>query len=134
MAINKKVEFDGDVWFFTYGSGPKVREIENKPYVNVSFTDPKSQPYVSLSGQAELVRDKAKLEELWEPQLKARFTNGVDVFAVTFRAVEGRARTFAPSCIRTPGRGTITAFTMDRQETMDGTISTIYHKIKSGDC
>ena len=78
MSSNKKVEFDGDVWFFTYGSSPKVHEIENKPYVNVSFSDPKSQTYVSLSGRAELVRDKAKIEELWEPALKAWFPKGVD--------------------------------------------------------
>ena len=78
MSSNKKVEFDGDVWFFTYGSSPKVYEIEKKPYVNVSFADPKSQTYVSLSGRAELVRDKAKIEELWEPALKAWFPKGVD--------------------------------------------------------
>ena len=78
MSCNKKVEFDGDVWFFTYGDSPKVHEIGNKPYVNVSFADPKSQTYVSLSGRAELVRDKAKIEEFWEPALKAWFPKGVD--------------------------------------------------------
>ena len=65
MSTNKNVEFDGDIWFFTYGDTPKVHEIENKPYVNVAFADPKSQTYVSLSGRAELVRDKAKIAELW---------------------------------------------------------------------
>ncbi len=78
MSTNKKVEFDGDVWFFTYGESPKVHEIETRPYVNVAFADPKSQTYVSLSGRAELVRDKAKIEELWEPALKAWFPQGVD--------------------------------------------------------
>ncbi len=43
-----------------------------------AFADPKSQTYVSLSGRAELVRDKAKIEELWEPALKAWFPKGVD--------------------------------------------------------
>ena len=78
MSTNKKVEFDGDVWFFTYGESPKVHQIETKPHVNVAFSDPKSQTYVSLSGRAELVRDKAKIEELWEPALKAWFPKGVD--------------------------------------------------------
>ncbi len=78
MASNKEVEFDGDVWFFTYGSSPKVHEIENKPYVNVAFSDPKTQTYVSLSGRAELVRDHEKIKQLWQPQLKAWFPNGVD--------------------------------------------------------
>lgn len=78
MSSNKEVEFDGDVWFFTYGSTPKVHEIENKPYVNVAFSDPKTQTYVSLSGRAELVRDPAKIQELWQPSLKAWFPKGVD--------------------------------------------------------
>ena len=78
MSSNKQVDFDGDVWFFTYASTPKVYEIENKPYVNVAFSNPNSQTYVSLSGRAELVRDRAKLEELWKPELKAWFPKGLD--------------------------------------------------------
>ena len=78
MSSNKEVEFDGDVWFFTYASTPKVYEIENKPYVNVAFSDPKTQTYVSLSGRAELVRDQEKIKQLWQPSLKAWFPNGVD--------------------------------------------------------
>ncbi len=78
MSTNKEVEFDGDVWFFTYASTPKVYEIEKRPYVNVAFSDPKGQTYVSLSGRAELVRDRAKLEELWKPELKAWFPKGLD--------------------------------------------------------
>lgn len=78
MSTNKQVEFDGDVWFFTYASTPKVHEIESKPYVNVAFSNPKSQCYVSLSGRAELVRDRATLEEHWKPELKAWFPKGLD--------------------------------------------------------
>ena len=78
MSTNKEVEFDGDVWFFTYASTPKVYEIEKRPYVNVAFSDPKGQTYVSLSGRAELVRDRAKLKELWKPELKAWFPKGLD--------------------------------------------------------
>ena len=78
MSSNKEVEFDGDVWFFTYASTPKVYEIEKKPYVNVAFSDPKTQTYVSLSGRAELVTDKAKMKELWQPSLQAWFPKGLD--------------------------------------------------------
>lgn len=78
MSSNKEVEYDGDVWFFTYASTPKVYEIEKEPYVNVAFSDPKTQTYVSLSGRAELVRDPAKIKELWQPSLKAWFPKGLD--------------------------------------------------------
>ncbi len=78
MSANRKVEFDGDVWFFTYGKSHKVLEAQKHPQVNVSFSDIKDSRYVSLSGTAELVRDKAKIKELWIPELKAWFPDGVD--------------------------------------------------------
>lgn len=78
MSTNGQVEFDGDVWFFTYGSSHKVLEAQQNPQVSVAFSDPKRQNYVSLSGTAELVRDRTKLEELWEPQLNAWFPQGLD--------------------------------------------------------
>ena len=78
MSTNGNVEFDGDVWFFTYGDSHKVLEAQHSPQVNVAFSDPKHQNYVSLSGTASLVRDKAKIKELWEPALKAWFPEGVD--------------------------------------------------------
>ncbi len=78
MSNNRDVEFDGDLWFFTYGSSHKVDEIGRVPKVNASFADVGNQLYASLSGDAELVRDRAKVEELWKPHLKAWFPEGVD--------------------------------------------------------
>jgi general stress protein 26 len=73
MATNGEVEFDGDVWFFTYANSLKVDEVQRHHEVNVSYAAPNKQSYVSLSGTAELIRDRNKLEELWQPQLKAWF-------------------------------------------------------------
>ncbi len=78
MSTNGNVEFDGDVYFFTYGHTHKVLEAQHSPQVNVAFSDPKNQNYVSLSGTASLIRDKAKMTELWQPQLKAWFPKGLD--------------------------------------------------------
>ncbi len=78
MSTNGNVEFDGDVYFFTYGNTHKVLEAQHSPQVNVAFSDPKNQNYVSLSGTASLLRDKAKMTELWQPPLKAWFPKGLD--------------------------------------------------------
>jgi len=78
MSNNRDVEFDGDLWFFTYGSSHKVEEVNRVSKVNASFADVDNQLYASLSGRAEVVRDRAKIEELWKPQLKAWFPEGVD--------------------------------------------------------
>jgi general stress protein 26 len=76
MSNNRQVEFDGDLWFFTYGSSHKVDEIGRVPKVNASFADVGAQQYASLTGRAEVVRDRAKIEELWQPQLRAWFPEG----------------------------------------------------------
>ncbi len=39
--------------------------------MNVSFSDPPHQSYVSISGRAEVIQDKTKAKELWNPYLKA---------------------------------------------------------------
>ena len=78
MSNNRDVEFDGDLWFFTYGSSHKADEVGRVPQVNASFADIDGQLYASVSGQAEVVRDRARIEELWKPQLKAWFPEGVD--------------------------------------------------------
>lgn len=77
MATQKQ-EFDGDLWFFTGASSPKVSEIRADSEVNVSFADPANNAYVSVSGTAQLVRDRRKIEELWNPILKAWFPDGLD--------------------------------------------------------
>jgi general stress protein 26 len=74
----QQVEFDGDLWFFTGASTPKVGEIKRESQVNVSFAAPDKDSYVSMSGRASLVRDKQKIEELWNPALKAWFPKGKD--------------------------------------------------------
>ncbi|BAZ23728.1 pyridoxamine 5'-phosphate oxidase-related FMN-binding protein [Kalymmatonema gypsitolerans NIES-4073] len=78
MSTNSEVEFDGDLWFFTYASSHKVTEVEQHHQVNVSFSDPHKQNYVSVSGKAQLVRDRNKLQQLWKPQLKAWFPKELD--------------------------------------------------------
>lgn len=74
----QKVEFDGNLWFFVGASSPKSQEIQRDPRVNVSYAQPDKQRYVSVSGTGELVRDHAKIEELWNPLYKAWFEKGLD--------------------------------------------------------
>ena len=78
MSNNREVEFDGDLWFFTYGNSLKAAEVGHVSKVNASFADVNAQQYASLSGRAVVVRDPAKIEELWKPQLRAWFPEGVE--------------------------------------------------------
>lgn len=78
MSVNGEIDTDGDMWFFTSASSHKVSEISKLPKVNVSFADPDNQHYVSISGTAELIKDRKKIDELWKPEFKIWFPNGKD--------------------------------------------------------
>jgi len=78
MSSNGDIDEDGDIWFFTNASSLKVSEISKLPKVNVSFADPDNQRYISVSGTAQLVRDRAKIDELWRPEFKMWFPEGKD--------------------------------------------------------
>ena len=78
MSANGEIDPDGNIWFFTDVSSHKVSEVAKLPRVNVSFADPENQKYVSVSGSAELVRDRQKIDELWKPEFKMWFPGGKD--------------------------------------------------------
>jgi len=70
--------FDGTLWFFTSASSGKVTELDWNPEVNLSYAEPSDTKYVSISGNGEIVRDRAKMEELWSDIYKAWFPQGLN--------------------------------------------------------
>ena len=70
--------FDGTLWFFTRASSHKVEEVGSEQHVGVTYADPSAQNYVSLSGRATLVRDKATIEAHWSEPMRTWFPKGVD--------------------------------------------------------
>jgi general stress protein 26 len=68
--------FDGTLWFFTRASSHKVAEVQGSDRVCVTYAEPSRQDYVSLSGTAALVRDRAEIDKHWSPLLKAWFPDG----------------------------------------------------------
>lgn len=81
----QQIEFDGDLWFFTYKQSSKVNEIKKHSNVNLAFEN--SGSWVSLSGSAEIVDDKDKEEELWNPFLSAWFPDGLETEGLTLLKV-----------------------------------------------
>ncbi len=71
-------EFDGQLWFFTREHAHKVDEVEHDHHINLAYSEPSRDRYVSVSGICQLVTDKEKMRELWDPSLKAWFPDGVD--------------------------------------------------------
>jgi len=73
-----QMDEDGNLWFFSNEFTAKTEEIMKEHHVNLSYADKASNSYVSISGTASMVQDKAKINELWNPILKAWFPNGKD--------------------------------------------------------
>lgn len=71
-------EFDGTLWFFTSASSPGAKEAAARASVGLQYVEPKDDVYVSLSGDARLERDRARMEALWNPMVKAWFPQGLD--------------------------------------------------------
>ena len=78
MSIWNEIDHNGTLWFFTLANSHKVVEIEHHQQVNVSFSAPNQQRYVSILGSAQLIRDRDKLEEKWQPGLEIWFPQGID--------------------------------------------------------
>lgn len=76
--FTQDIEFDGEIWFFTSASSGKVDEIADAPQVNVAYSKPDAQTYLSASGIARVVRDRVKINELWKPEYKIYFQDGSD--------------------------------------------------------
>ncbi|MFO0746643.1 MAG: pyridoxamine 5'-phosphate oxidase family protein [Myxococcota bacterium] len=85
MAVAGKDD-DGDLWFVTAIESPKVREIEADPKVLVTFQD--GQRFMAMTGEAQVVRDRKKLDEVWSPTMKVWFPEGKDDPSVALLKVD----------------------------------------------
>jgi general stress protein 26 len=58
-------EQDGKIYFITHLKTGKVCEIGESAHVNLAYSDPSKESYVSVAGTATTTQDREKLRELW---------------------------------------------------------------------
>jgi general stress protein 26 len=73
-----QLDSQGRLWFFVSLASPKIDEISQHRQVNLSYSDPDKQDYVSISGAAQIVRDRQRMRELWTPWVEPYFPHGLD--------------------------------------------------------
>src|SRR5579884_3796828 len=56
---DSNLQSTGELWFFTYADAGKVGDVQHDQQVTLSYVDSGKQRYVSLSGTAQLVRDRS---------------------------------------------------------------------------
>jgi general stress protein 26 len=71
-------EADGVLLFLTDADSAKVHEVQKDSQVNLSYANPDSNVYVSVTGRASAYRDQAKINELWSEPLRGWFPKGKD--------------------------------------------------------
>jgi len=72
MATQVRAE-GADLWFVTDKSSPKIREIRADKHVNLSYYNDRTREWISVSGIAKVVGDRAKIRELYRPDWRAWF-------------------------------------------------------------
>ncbi len=75
---NQESDEAGDLWFFTQARSGKTAEISKDDQVNLAFSDLSNENFVSVTGKAEIVRDKATIKDKWSEGMKTWFPKGLD--------------------------------------------------------
>lgn len=89
MSNNKDVAYKGDSYFFTYENSQKIKDLEQNPWLILNFDDGKNF-YISISGRATLIRNKATFAKHWEDSLNKWFKQGLDTPGIVLIHVKGR--------------------------------------------
>jgi general stress protein 26 len=89
MAL-AKVEANGDVWMLSGAASNKVREV--KTDARAQLVCQSASAFVTVTGRADVNKDRAKLEEIWNDSYKTWFPEGKDdpnLVLIQLRAEEG---------------------------------------------
>jgi general stress protein 26 len=88
MSNNRDVEYDGDSWFFVDKNSRTFSDVSADPNVTISVQGSKGllgKPplFISIEGRAEIIEDRATLEEHWNSDLDRWWPEGPSTPGVT---------------------------------------------------
>lgn len=73
-----KTDDQGNIWFMSDKTSKKNSEILGNGRVDLLYSHPSKDSFLSVRGAAEIVQDKKMIDELWTPIAKVWFTEGKD--------------------------------------------------------
>lgn len=74
----QSLDMDGTLWFFTTDTGEIARDLAARPNVNLSFAEPTDSLYISIAADAQLIKDREKSQQLWNPAVAVWYPQGLD--------------------------------------------------------
>jgi general stress protein 26 len=72
------VDDDGNLWFFSSDASDKNDEIKSNDIIQLIYAKNSNSHFLTITGAAEITKDKSKIDELWNPIVKAWFPGGKD--------------------------------------------------------
>jgi general stress protein 26 len=91
MAV-RPARNEGAIYFLTDVDAPKAEEIRRNESICLALADNKSQKYVSITGHAEIIDDRERVEQIWSIYDKAFWPDKNDprirILRVTPESVE----------------------------------------------
>ncbi|MFT3883300.1 MAG: pyridoxamine 5'-phosphate oxidase family protein [Gemmatales bacterium] len=88
----RQADDQGNLWFLSSRDSSQNEALSSNPSVTLYFQGSSHTDFLVLKCNAEILIDKAKLKELWEPLIKTWFTEGIDDPRITIlklKAEEG---------------------------------------------
>lgn len=77
MSANE-IDDDGTFWFLSTKESTRNADIEANGATNLIFAQPSNSNYLAVRGRSEIVEDRKKIDDLWNPIVKTWFTEGKD--------------------------------------------------------
>lgn len=74
----EEIDDAGNFWFLSAADSHKNEEIEMDDSVQLLFQGYAHSDFMSINGKAEILKDRKKIEELWDGLMKTWFTEGKD--------------------------------------------------------
>ena len=74
----QKTDDAGNIWFLSAKDSVKNMELSVNTDVTLYFQGSSYSDFLELNGHAVVMDDKSKIDELWDPTVKAWFTEGKD--------------------------------------------------------
>ena len=74
----QQLDNEGNLWFFASDEAAFMLDLPQHPGVNISYSAPERNLYLSISGRAYVLKDRAKARELWRPMTRSWFPGGLD--------------------------------------------------------
>ena len=88
----QETDDEGNLWFLSANDSEHNLELKKDPYLQLLFKGSDYSDFLSIYGEATVTRDKARIEQLWEPIFKTWFTEGKEdprITVIKVRPLEG---------------------------------------------